>query len=148
MQRGGTVKFHRDIAPGVYRHHFGVLDVLPLKNGGEYHQCFPFARAKHKYRGDTAVSETLLLGSRHHAPSVKTSVHGGRQPYLVIRMAHAVYRDNRVGGVIVEQKALDGNRGIVDRLVCCTAQPIAHFTAVTVNAVAYAIDKKERNIFP
>ena len=33
-----TVEFHCDIASGMYLHHFGVLNMLALKNGRKHHQ--------------------------------------------------------------------------------------------------------------
>lgn len=42
--------------------------------------------------------------------------------------------------VEVKEQTLDGDRGIVDLLAGDIAQLVAHFTAVAVNAVAYAVE--------
>lgn len=38
LERGGAVKFHRDVLPGQHLHHMDMPDMLTLENGREYRQ--------------------------------------------------------------------------------------------------------------
>ena len=38
LERGGAVKFHRDVLPGQDLDHFRVLHMAALENGREYRQ--------------------------------------------------------------------------------------------------------------
>ena len=38
LERGGAVKFHRDVLPGQHLHHMDMPDMLTFENGREYRQ--------------------------------------------------------------------------------------------------------------
>lgn len=38
LERGGAVKFHRDVLPGQHLRHMDMPDMLTLENGREYRQ--------------------------------------------------------------------------------------------------------------
>ena len=120
--------------------HLAVLDVLALEERGEHHKRVKLSRAVHKtYRNLALRVKAVLLGGGHHAAAVKSAVHRGRYPHLLILMLHAVYYDRRVGRLVMEEKPLYSNRGVVDGLIGFELLLVANLAAIAVDAKAHAV---------
>ena len=116
--------------------------MLALEDGGEDHQGLELAGAIHQghRHGALRVAAVLVRGN-HHAAAVVTPVHGGSQPDLLEFVGLAVYRDDGVAGLEVEQQALDGDAGVIDGLIGGLAELVAHLTAVAVDAEADVVEE-------
>ena len=123
----------------------GLFDVLALEDARERDQGDDFALAVHDHAGDLVLGvEPVLVRRRHHAAAVEATLHRGRQPHLLKGEAFAVDLHLGVGGLVVEQQALDGDGGVVNRLVRVLALTVALLAAIAVDAVADAVDKFAR----
>lgn len=60
---------------------------------------------------------------------------------MLVAFGLAVHCHLRCGAVVPEQKPLDGNGGVVDRLVRGGSDLVSHLTAVPVNTVPDAVDE-------
>lgn len=119
-----------------------MLHMLALENGGEHHQGLQLARAVIDHHGQLpAWVGPVLIRGRHHAAAIVPSEHGRSQPDLLEFMPDPVHGNDGIGGLIVEQQALDGDGGIVDGLVALFSLLIAHLAAVAVDAVADAVQE-------
>ena len=128
-------------------HHLDYLlfDVLTLEDGGEVDEGVDLARAVHHHTGDVALGiEAVLMGSRHHSAAVEATLHSGREPCLFKLEPLAVDLNHGIGGLVVEEQTLDGDRGVVDWLVGLLLLPVALLAAIAVDAVAYAVDELAR----
>lgn len=82
----------------------------------------------------------MLIWRRHYA-AIKSSVHSGSNPDVFVCVDFSIYSNFCIGGFIVKQHTFDGDSSIVNFLTRNLSQLIANFTAVTVNAIADAVDK-------
>ena len=120
----------------VYLRHIGVFDMRTLENRGENGQCSQFAgTAEHHDRKLSCLQKAFLLWRLDHPTAIVAPVHGGSQPDVLICMLHAVHCDNGGSGLIVKQKALYGNGGVVDRLCGNCPLSVTFQAAITVDAV-------------
>lgn len=118
--------------------HLGVLDMFALEDGRKHHQRLQLAGVIVDHRQNRAVL-ALLIRSRIHTAAVEAAEHGRSQPDLFIALGLAVYGDFRVDRLEVEEQTFDRDGSIIHGLIGGLALLISYFTAVAVDAVAYAV---------
>ena len=120
--------------------------MLAFANRREDHQRLQFAGAENDGGRDRALRvQAVLVRGDHQAAAVEATVHCRREPDFFETVFLAVHGDDGVGRLVVEQQALDGDRGIIYGLVHRRhSLLVADLAAVAVEAVADAVDKATR----
>ena len=142
LQRCGAVKLNSNIVPRQDIHHFCVLDMLSFEDRWKYAERAKLSAAVVYHDGNGAVcAETILLGRRHHATAVKTTVHGRRKPNVVILILAAIDGNDRISGLVMEKQSFYGDGRIVHRFTLFFTQFVSNFTAIAIDPVANAVEE-------
>ena len=143
LQGGGLIKAHRDLLTGMHGHHIGFFDVLSLKDRGEGDQGLDLALAVEQDKRNGAILSKAVLGrSVHHAATVIAALHGCGDPDLFIAVFLAIHRNYGIFGLIVEQKPLDSDGGIVHGLIGGSLHTVADLAAIAVDAIAHTVEEQ------
>ena len=118
-----------------------MLDVLAREEGGESDQGAELTRIVPGAGGnDSLAVESVLLGTGHHSAAVVVTVHTRGEPDPLVSASLAVNGDASAAGLVFTEETLDRDRGIIDLLNILRLHFVACLTAVSVDAVADAVE--------